>query len=220
MDNTDKLFVQVEDGKIIGEPQALPEEWYDDNLVVLNFHTVEDPTEYGWYPVEVSPALPVYDPATAKLIPRLTFADGKVAKWWEQVGYTPEELNQILEVWRQVKVTEIFGQRDSKLQAGFAYTLHGTPEILQCRNADDRSNWLALAAMAESGDPAGDSPQVRTASNAMYTLTNQEASTMVKAILMWYYAILMNTWALKDATSRATTKADLDKVDPSEGWPA
>lgn len=98
-------------------------------------------------------------------------------------------------------------------------------ETLQCRDNEDRSNWLAsalrYAGHVQVGDGATEGATFRTASNATITCSYAEGYGAIMALGDWGAEIMARAWALKDAAAAAGDIAALDAVlaDLDNGWP-
>lgn len=124
-----------------------------------------------------------------------------------------------------VAIEQQFGMR---IYAGFP--VPGRPgDVLQLRNMEDRTNWLALQARADRRVQAGDgglaaSLPPRTADNVNLTgMTYDEVAELLDGLLDWAEELMAHRWALKDAVSAAVAGEDagaLAAVDPTVGWPA
>lgn len=116
---------------------------------------------------------------------------------------------------------------NKEFQRGFTHTsgpLAG--HTLQCRDMEDRTNWLAsqVAYSAAIAAGAGALPDAvfRTAANETITCTYQEGSEALLAMQSWGSAIMRRAWELKDAAAAAANIGELDLVlaGLDDGWPS
>lgn len=113
----------------------------------------------------------------------------------------------------------------ARLAVGYPVTLGGVAETLQCRNNEDRTNWLALLdACREAVDLGAGAvpiqPPLRCTSNREYALTCAETIPLLKGVRGWAGALLTRRWALNDAVRDADTIEALAAIDLKAGWPA
>jgi hypothetical protein len=98
-------------------------------------------------------------------------------------------------------------------------------KTLQCRDNEDRTNWLAssVAYQAAIGQGQGDTAGAtfRTAANETIVCTFAEGFAALIALQQWGAAIMARSWALKDACAAAADIHALDAVlaDLDNGWP-
>lgn len=97
--------------------------------------------------------------------------------------------------------------------------------VLQCRDNEDRTNWLAssVAYSAAIGAGMGDQPgaNFRTAANETVVCTFSEGFNALIALQQWGASIMARAWALKDACAAAADITALDAVlaGIDDGWP-
>lgn len=93
---------------------------------------------------------------------------------------------------------------------------------LQTRNNTDRTNWLtsqnAYQAQIAAGNGAVEGVSIRTAENNTVTMTFQEGYDLLLGMAAWGAHMYQVSWAKKDAIRACTTQAELDAIDPTEGW--
>lgn len=98
--------------------------------------------------------------------------------------------------------------------------------VLQCRDTEDRTNWLtsqvSYSAAVALGLGAEPGAHFRTAANETINCTYAEGSEVLLAMAQWGAAIMARTWALKDAAAAAANIDELDAVlaDLESGWPS
>ncbi|WP_037500715.1 hypothetical protein [Sphingomonas jaspsi] len=96
---------------------------------------------------------------------------------------------------------------------------------LQCRDAEDRTNWLSsqVSYSAAIGLGLGDEPGAtfRTAANETLQCTYREGSAVLLAMGKWGAGIMGRAWQLKDQVKSAGSLAELQLVidDIDNGWP-
>ncbi|MDQ4421476.1 hypothetical protein OOT33_13695 [Sphingobium sp. DEHP117] len=124
------------------------------------------------------------------------------------------------------KCSLIDQRRDAVFAAGFAPTIGalGTAnEILQVRDAEDRTNWLtsqaAYAAAVSAGQGAVLGAEFRTLTNNTYTISYSEGFAVLMEMAAWGQAIMRNSWDLKDSVATAADQAAIDVIDIEVGWP-
>lgn len=110
---------------------------------------------------------------------------------------------------------------------GYPVTLGGNAETLQVARDVDAINWLTVKSICDEGIAAelGDVPDLiflQTTSNRRYTMSFNEALTIIKDLRAWGLASWANWNRLKDAArdpAVTPTAADLEALDLDEGWP-
>jgi len=125
---------------------------------------------------------------------------------------------------RPRKLLEINAAYEAFVAAGFPVTLGGNAETLQVARDVDRTNWLTVYDICKEGIAAGegDTPQtifLQATSNRRYVMSYNEAATIIRDLRAWSLAAWQNWNALKDAARAATTNAELQAIDPTEGYP-
>jgi hypothetical protein len=122
------------------------------------------------------------------------------------------------------RLTEIEAQANAAFTAGF--TVPSGPlagKVLQVRNNNDRTNWLTSQASYSSAVAAGAGAVVaamfRTANNETVTVSYADGLAALLAMAAWDKAIMVHSWALKDAIAAAADHVTLDAVNVAAGWP-
>jgi hypothetical protein len=119
----------------------------------------------------------------------------------------------------------VTAKREAVFSAG--YTPATGPlagHTLQCRDVQDRTNWLtsavgySAAVQAGAGNVAG--ATFRTQDNETVTITYAEAATvLLQGMQIWGADIMQRSWELKDEIDAAEDQAELDAIDVNTGWP-
>lgn len=127
---------------------------------------------------------------------------------------------------KAIKNRAVTAKRESVFAAG--YTPASGPlagHTLQCRDVQDRTNWLtsavgySAAVQAGAGNVAG--ATFRTQDNETVTITYAEAVTvLLQGMQVWGQQIMARSWELKDEIDAAADGAELDAIDINTGWPA
>ena len=123
---------------------------------------------------------------------------------------------------RPRKLLEINAAYEAFVAAGFPVTLGGNAETLQVARDVDRTNWLTVQGIALRQIAAGNGDGetfVQATSNRRYVVTYTEQLAIIDALTAWGLAAWVNWNALKDAARAATTNAELQAIDPTEGYP-
>lgn len=96
-------------------------------------------------------------------------------------------------------------------------------QILQVRDAEDRTNWLTSQASYSTAVAMGQGAVIganfRCANNSTHTVSYQEGLTVLLAMAAWGASVMARSWALKDAIAAATSLEALDAIDVEAGWP-
>lgn len=121
---------------------------------------------------------------------------------------------------------QIEARASAAFQGGFKPTTPSlTGHVLQCRDIEDRTNWLtsqvSYSAAISAGAGAVVGASFRTAANVTVTTTYQEGSDVLLAMAQWGADIMARAWALKDAAAAAADIFELDAVlaELDAGWP-
>lgn len=97
-------------------------------------------------------------------------------------------------------------------------------KVLQTRDNNDRTNWLtsqaSYSAAVAAGQGATMGAEFRTADNAIIILSYSDGLNVLLAMAAWGKAVMGNAWKLKDQIRDAATRADLEAIDITQGWPA
>lgn len=125
---------------------------------------------------------------------------------------------------RERKVLRINAVYERRQAIGYPVVLEGNAETLQVARERDGINWLVVVREAERAIEAGlgDEPGlafVQTTSNRRYPMTCNEVVAVVNAMTLWGLASWANWNRLKDKARAARFSADLEAIDPEEGWP-
>lgn len=113
---------------------------------------------------------------------------------------------------------------DAHLAIGFPVVLEGNAESLQLVTERDRTNWLTVlgicndAMAAEMGDVPMGAPIICT-SGAEYVLTFAQCGYMIREMRSWGIAADANWRRLLREAQTVTTRADLEAIDLTQGWP-
>jgi hypothetical protein len=97
---------------------------------------------------------------------------------------------------------------------------------LQCRDTEDRTNWLTSQVSYSAAIALGAGSMVkatfRTADNETFTVSYNEGAQVLLGMAAWGAAIMARAWALKDAAKAATTITELEAVLQAldTGWPS
>lgn len=124
---------------------------------------------------------------------------------------------------KEAKRVAIDAARDDHRAKGYSPTAGPMAgHTLQARQ-EDQNNWntsFGVYTVAVSrGAAAVSGASFRTAANQNVTLTYEEGLGVLVDMAAWGGAVFANSWALKNAVAAATTQAELDAIDPSQGWP-
>ena len=128
---------------------------------------------------------------------------------------------------RKRRVGDITTRYEAHIAPGFPVTLGGVAETLQVARDVDRTNWLTVARRYDKAvaEGFGDVPGLaflQTTSNNRYTMTCNEALTIIEALTDWGIAAWDNWNRLKDAArdpAVTPTSEALEALDLEEGWP-
>lgn len=95
---------------------------------------------------------------------------------------------------------------------------------LQCRDTEDRTNWLtsqtSYMAAVQMGYGAVLGASFRTMSNATVTVTFQEGlDVLTNGMAVWGKNLMARSWALKDEINAAETFEELNAIDITADWP-
>ena len=119
----------------------------------------------------------------------------------------------------------VTAKREAVFAAGFSPPsgpLAG--HTLQCRDVQDRTNWLTSAvgysAAVQAGHGAVAGATFRTANNETVVVTFAQAvSILLSGMQMWGQAIMQRSWDLKDQIEAAEDEAAVQAIDIETGWP-
>lgn len=112
-----------------------------------------------------------------------------------------------------------------KFQEGFSPStgpLAG--HTLQCRDTEDRTNWLtsqtSYMAAIQMGYGAVPGASFRTMGNETVTVTFQEGlEVLTSGMAVWGKNLMGHSWTLKDAIEEATSIEELNAIDITADWP-
>ena len=126
---------------------------------------------------------------------------------------------------KAAKARAVTAKREAVFAAG--YTPATGPlagHTLQCRDVQDRTNWLtsavgySAAVQAGAGNVAG--ATFRTQDNETVTITYAEAATvLLQGMQIWGADIMQRSWELKDEIDAAEDQAELVAINVNTGWP-
>lgn len=127
---------------------------------------------------------------------------------------------------KAAKNSAVTAKREAVFSGGFtpsSGSLSG--HTLQCRDMQDRTNWLTSAvgysAAVQAGAGAVPGATFRTADNETVVITYAEAvSVLLNGMQTWGAAIMARSWVLKDEVEAASDEAELDAIDINTGWPS
>jgi hypothetical protein len=112
----------------------------------------------------------------------------------------------------------------TRFEYGFSPTGTLAGQVLQVRTLEDKTNWLTSQASYSvaiaQGYGAYPGATFRTTSNQNFTLTFNEGLGVLMAMAAWGQQMYGRLWAIKDAIELASTKAELDLIDVTIGWPS
>lgn len=95
-------------------------------------------------------------------------------------------------------------------------------KMLQTRDDTDRTNWLtakdAWRDQRDAGHGAERGAVIRTGSNEMIVCSYDDGFTTLQAMADWGFALMGNSWTLKDHVAAAADQAALDAIDIESGW--
>lgn len=126
---------------------------------------------------------------------------------------------------KAAKNAAVTAKRESVFAAGYTPASGAlVGHTLQCRNVQDRTNWLtsavgySAAVQAGAGNVAG--ATFRTQDNETVTITYAEAvAVLLQGMQVWGQQIMGRSWVLKDEIDAAADEAELDSIDINTGWP-
>lgn len=135
-----------------------------------------------------------------------------------------EALRGTLDDQKAARLAAVASEYGVRIAVGYPVTLEGVEETLQCRNNEDRTNWLALLdacreAVADGHGAVPIQPPLRCTSNREYALTCADTIPLLKGVRAWAGDLLKNRWTLSDQIRAAETVEALDAIDITIGWP-
>jgi hypothetical protein len=91
--STFTLYGQVQEGSVVDGPRALPTSWRTDEVEILAFDRLDDPTPYGWWPWRET-LTPELDAATQRLETEVRFDEeaGEIVQSYTLVTLTADEI--------------------------------------------------------------------------------------------------------------------------------
>lgn len=125
---------------------------------------------------------------------------------------------------RERKVLRINAVYERRQAHGFPVTLEGNAETLQVARERDGINWLTVKGICDEGiaQGQGDEPGLiflQATSNNRYFMSFNEAASIIRDLRAWGIASWANWNRLKDLARAARFSAELEAIDPEEGWP-
>lgn len=130
-----------------------------------------------------------------------------------------------LDALKLAKRTAVETLLEQHFTAGFTPTTGPIAgKTLQCRDVEDRTNWLtsqaAYLAAVSAGAGAQPGAAFRTADNTTINCTFGEGLQTLLDMASWGKSLFGHSWELKDQIIAAADQTALDAIDITAGWPA
>lgn len=147
-----------------------------------------------------------HNPADLELLP---------ANYWADIAF--EEA-------REAKRAEIDAARDAHREKGYSPTTGPLAGYTLQAREKDQNNWNTsfgiYTVLIARGAGGVSGAEFRTIDDQDIIITYEEGLDVLLDMGAWGGAVFKNSWDLKNAVAAATTQAELDAIDPSDGWPS